>query len=225
MFYETDFKKRVELTLRVCARGGEVDLEEAAAANSRIANAVSGITNAAYHVLGSFTPVVIKIVVVSGSLMTYNSLLGAVYVGSLVVPFAMTFGFNAMLRVFWDAQFSMTARSEGVVMRTLTGLLSEEQEKRFLAVMMEKKDILIEVVARNQVFLYLREAALVGSQFLVVFLALGMRSQLGLTAGDFTRLVGYTGQVALAFINAAASLDAVVSHSRAYHVYAQADGQ
>jgi len=224
MFYETDFKKRVELTLRLRARGGEVDLEEAGAANSRIASAVSGMTNATYHVLGSFTPVVIKIVVVAASLVAYNRLLGVVYVGSLAVPLAMTFAFNLMLRVLWDAQFSTTARAEGVVMKTLTGVLSAEQERRFRSVMMERKRILVELVARNQIFLYLREAMLVGSQFLVVFIALGMRNQLGLTPGDFTRLVGYTAQVGVAFINAAACLDAIVSHSRAYHVYARASG-
>jgi hypothetical protein len=36
-------------------------------------------------------------------------------------------------------------------------------------------------------------------------------------------MVGYTTQVAVAFIDTAACLDAIVSFSRAYHVYARAD--
>ena len=57
---------------------------------------------------------------------------------------------------------------------------------------------------------------------LVVAIAVSMRKSLGLTAGDFTRVIGYTAQVAAAFINAAACLDAVVSYSRAWHVYDEA---
>jgi hypothetical protein len=45
---------------------------------------------------------------------------------------------------------------------------------------------------------------------------------LGLTPGDFTRIIGYTTQVAAAFITTASTLDAIVSYSRAYHIYAQA---
>jgi len=55
-----------------------------------------------------------------------------------------------------------------------------------------------------------------------VFLALSMRQRLDMTAGDFTRIVGYTTQVAAAFINAVACLDAIVSYTRAYHIYAAA---
>ena len=57
---------------------------------------------------------------------------------------------------------------------------------------------------------------------LVVVLALSMRERLHMTAGDFTRIIGYTAQVSVAFLNAAACLDAVVSYSRAWHVYAEA---
>ena len=96
MFYETDFEKRIELTLKLRARGTLADLEKAGEANTRIANAVSGITNATYHVLGSFTPVLIKIVIVSGSLIAYNGMLGTAYLASLVVPVLMTLGFNEM---------------------------------------------------------------------------------------------------------------------------------
>jgi hypothetical protein len=49
-----------------------------------------------------------------------------------------------------------------------------------------------------------------------------MRKTLHMTAGDFTRIIGYTAQVSVAFINAAACLDAVVSYSRAWHVYDEA---
>jgi hypothetical protein len=51
---------------------------------------------------------------------------------------------------------------------------------------------------------------------------LRMRVRVGLTPGDFTQIVGYTAQVAAAFIGAASVLDAIVSSSRAYHVYTQA---
>jgi len=61
----------------------------------------------------------------------------------------------------------------------------------------------------------------VGSQFLVVFLALGMREKIALTPGDFTKIVGYTAQVAAAFIGAASVVDSIISHVRAYHVYAR----
>ena len=49
-----------------------------------------------------------------------------------------------------------------------------------------------------------------------------MRERLQMTPGDFTKIVGYTTQVAAAFISAAACLDAIVSYTRAYHIYAAA---
>ncbi|MGQ9554308.1 MAG: hypothetical protein ACUVWR_09365 [Anaerolineae bacterium] len=57
-----------------------------------------------------------------------------------------------------------------------------------------------------------------------MFLALAMRAQLNMTPGDFTRIIGYTAQVAAAFISAASCLDSIVSCSRAYHIFARANG-
>lgn len=223
MFYETDFSQRVELTLAEAAHMTEADMESAGEANSRVANAVSGITNAAYHVLGSFTPVIIKIAVVAASLVAYNRLLGAVYLASLIVPLVLTLIFNDRLRVLRDAQYSIISRLEGAGVRVITQGDAGTME-RFRRTMRERANVHITLVARHQITLLVRQAALVGSQFAVVFLALYLRSRIGLTPGDFTMIVGYTTQVAAAFIEAAACLDAIVSHSRAYHVYADAHG-
>jgi len=220
MFYETDFQKRVELTLEALSQGQDDDAETAGATNARIANAVSGITNAAYHVLGSFTPVIIKVIVVSGSLVAYNRLLGLVYVGSLIIPLLMTVGFNNWLRVLRDAQYSLISQVEGLVIRTITSKENLEAQDKFKRIMRERADTLIMLVNKHQLSLYVRQAALVGSQFLVVFLALWMRDKLHMTPGDFTKVIGYTTQVAVAFVESAACLDAIVSYSRAYHVYA-----
>jgi len=224
MFYETDFSQRVELTLAEAARMTPADTEAAGEANSRVANAVSGITNAAYHVLGSFTPVIIKIAVVAASLVAYNRLLGAVYVASLVVPMVLTVIFNDRLRVLRDAQYSIISRLEGAGVRVITQGDDVGAQERFRRTMRERANVLITLVARHQVTLLVRQAALVGSQFAVVFLAIYLRSRIGLTPGDFTMIVGYTTQVAAAFIEAAACLDAIMSYSRAYHVYVDAHG-
>jgi hypothetical protein len=61
-FYETDFQKRVELVFEASACGKWANGERAGAAYTRAMNAASGITNTTYHLLGSFTPVIIKIV-------------------------------------------------------------------------------------------------------------------------------------------------------------------
>lgn len=220
MFYETDFEKRVELTLDALGEGQQEDAESAGAINARIANAVSGITNAAYHVLGSFTPVIIKIIVVSGSLVAYNRLLGLVYVGSLIIPVLMTVGFNNWLRVLRDAQYSLISQVEGLVIRTIMAKDNLEAQSKFKRTMRERANTLIALVNKHQISLYVRQAALVGSQFIVVFLALWMRDKLHMTPGDFTKVIGYTTQVAVAFVESAACLDAIISYSRAYHVYA-----
>jgi uncharacterized membrane protein len=222
MFYETDFQKRVELTLEASSSTSE-DAEAAAATNTRIANAVSGITNATYYVLGNFTPIIIKITVVFSNLMRYNRMLGIAYLVSLIVPSIMTVAFNNWLRVLRDAQYSIVSRADGTAAKFFSSQDKASVSGRFREVMAERKNILIALVSKHQVSLFVRQAALVGSQFLVVFLALAWRRQLGLTPGDFTKIVGYTTQVAAAFIETAACLDAIVSHSRAYHVYAQAN--
>jgi ABC-type multidrug transport system fused ATPase/permease subunit len=219
MFYETDFSKMVELVLQVSSREESMDTERAGAAWARAANAVSGITNATYHVLGSFTPVIIKIAIVAGSLLAYNRSLGLFYLASLTIPGIMTVAFNRRLRVLLDSQYAVSSEFSGAAIRTISEHASPSAHSRFLEVMRVRKHILISLVAKSQFYLYAREAALVGSQFLVVFLALAMRARLQMTPGDFAKIIGYTGQVAAAFINAAACLDAIVSYSRAYHVY------
>ncbi len=220
MFYETDFSKRVQMTVALCDEGREIDAEAAGQANARIANAVSGITNATYHVLGSFLPVIIKIIVVSSSLLAMNTQLGLAYLASLVIPAAMTVIFNNRLRVLRDDQYGLINQVEGACIRALTAPREEAHRDRLRDVLRRRKEVFVELVSRHQWYLYLRYAALIGSQFLVVFLALARRDQIGLTAGDMARIIGYTSQVAGVFLQAAACLDAIISYSRAYHVYA-----
>jgi len=222
MFYETDFQKRVELTLEASSSSSD-DAEIAGATNTRIANAVSGITNATYYVLGNFTPIIIKVTVVFRNLMAYNRVLGLAYLASLIIPTILTIAFNNWLRVLRDAQYSVTSRADGTATKFFASRDKGSVSGRLREVMAERKNILIALVTKHQISLFARQAALIGSQFLVVFLALAWRQRLALTPGDFTKIVGYTTQVAAAFIETAACLDAIVSHSRAYHVYAQAN--
>jgi ABC-type multidrug transport system fused ATPase/permease subunit len=222
MFYESDLQKRVELTLQESDLGECQDVEAASAAHTRVVNAVSGITNVAYHILGSFTPIIIKIIVVSGNLLAYNRMLGLSYLASLVIPMVMTVLFNNRLRVLRDAQYSVISAVSGTGVRVIAERDNEPVRHKFLGSMRERTNIFISLVSRSQCFLYAREITLVGSQFLVILLALQMRQRIGLTPGDFTRIVGYTTQVAVAFINTAVILDAIISHSRAYHIFAQA---
>jgi hypothetical protein len=222
MFYETDLQKRVELVFEVSDQGRCASAQEAGAAHTRVVNAVSGITNAAYHVLGSFTPVVIKIVIVAGSLLEYNRLLGIVYLVSLLIPTVMTLLFNKKLQVLRDSEYSLISDTSGLGIRVIGDKEDRPTRGRYLDSMRVRTDVFISLLAKSQVFLCVREVALVGSQFLVVFMALALRSRLNITPGDFTRIFGYTSQVAAAFINAAACLDAVISFSRAYHIFATA---
>jgi len=224
MFYETDFKKRVELILQVSDQGNNPSMEAAGATHTRLLNAVAGITNAVYYVLGSFTPVIIKIVIVSGSLLHYNRLLGIVYLISLIIPAIMTILFNKKLRVLRDSQYSIMGEVSGAGILIISEKDNREARTKFLNTMRIRKNVLIELVSKDQFYIYLREAALVGSQFVVVFLALGMRTRIGITPGDFAKIIGYTAQVAGAFISAAACLDAIISYSRAYHVFVTANG-
>lgn len=222
MFYETDFQKLVELVCKAADEGGHADAETAGVAYARTANAVSGMTNAAYHVLGSFTPVIIKIIIVAGSLLGYNRFLGSVYLLSLIIPAAMTVFFNRWLRVHLDTQYSIVSDVQGAGIRMIFERSNAALRDHYREIMHIRKIVLQTLVYKNQIFTFLREAALVGSQFAVVFIALGIREQIGMTAGDFARIIGYTAQVAAAFISAAACLDAIVSYSRAYGVYTKA---
>lgn len=223
MFYETDYTTRVDMTLRVAARGDSAaDAEHVGAAHTRVVNAVSGITNATYHVLGSFTPVIIKIFVVSGNLLAYNRLLGLAYLASLSVPILMTGVFNSKMRVLRDAQYEVMSEASGSGIRAISEKGGVTARERFLQVMRDRTKILFNLLLKSQLFLHIREVTLVASQFLIIFMALSMRERLGLTPGDFTKIIGYTTQVASAFITTASTLDAIISYSRAYHVYAQA---
>ncbi len=225
MFYETDYQKRVEMTLRVAEQGDSAsDAEQAGSAHTRVVNAVSGITNATYHVLGSFIPVIIKIAVVSGNLLTYNRMLGLAYLASLSVPILMTGVFNSKMQVLRDAQYEVISEASGSGIRAISEKGSETACEHFLQIMRDRTVILFNLLLKSQLFLHAREVALIGSQFLIIFMALGLREKLRLTPGDFTKIIGYTTQVATAFITTASTLDAIISYSRAYHVYAQAHG-
>ena len=219
MFYETDYRMMVELVL-AASDSGEHTPETAGSAYTRLANAVAGIINATYHVLGSFTPVVIKIVIVGGSLLQYSRLLGLVYVASLGVPAVLTIVANSRMRRLRDAQYAVGSEVSGVAMKAMAGRDDLDARAEFEGRIKEQTGLLQRLLTSSQLFVYSREAVLVGSQFIVVFMALAMRSRLGITAGDFARIIGYTTQVAAAFIGAASTLDSVVSFSRAYHVYA-----
>ena len=221
MFYNADYEKRVEMIFAAGEEGYATDLEAAGAAHTRIVNAVSGITNTMYHVLGSFTPVIIKVTIVSGRLLGYNRRLGLVYLASLILPAALTVLFNRILRVLLDSQYSVIGTVSGSGIKTISERENTAARERFLESMRTRRHVLNSLLCRSQSFIYVREGVLVCSQFLVVFLALSMRQELGMTPGDFTRIIGYTAQVAGAFITAAANLDNIVSYSRAYHVFAK----
>ncbi len=220
VFYQTDFQSRVEMTLRLPSAAE--DVEEAGKVNSRIATAVGSITNAAYNVLGSFAPVFVKVTVVAGSLLAYNNVLGWSFLASLVLPILLTAAYNRWQRRLRDHQYAVVTRAEGIGTRLISTPGHYGARTRFMRLMRERRDVLFTIVGRSQLSLYVREVSLLLSQMLVVVLALSMRQRLHMTAGDFTRIIGYTAQVSVAFINAAACLDAVVSYSRAWHVYAEA---
>jgi hypothetical protein len=124
--------------------------------------------------------------------------------------------------VHLDTQYSIVSDVQGAGIKVIHAREDQSPRDRFREIMHTRKIVLQTLVYKNQIFTYLREAALVGSQFAVVFIALAMREQIGMTAGDFTKIFGYTAQVAAAFITAAACLDAIISYSRAYGVYTKA---
>ena len=166
---------------------------------------------------------IIKTIIVAGRLLEYNRLLGIVYLASMIIPAAMTIFFNKLLRVLRDSNYSIIGEVSGSGIRAISDKSNQSARQRFLEAMQIRKRVLIALVYKDQFYVYLREAALIGSQFVVVFLALGIRQQIGMTPGDFTKIFGYTAQVAASFISAASCLDAIISYSRAYHVYAIAE--
>ncbi len=169
----------------------------------------------------TLTPVITKIIVVSGSLLAYNRLIGTTYVASLSIPILMTILFNSKLRVLRDKQYSVLSEASGAEVEVIVSKNNLEARNKLKNIMRERKEIILSLAYRSQLFLYLRQATLVGSQFLVVFLALGIKDKIGLTLGDFTMIVGYTGQVAVALISAVSVVDTMLSYSRAYHVFAK----
>jgi hypothetical protein len=218
MFYESDFREMTEFVLLESDRGQET-AASSGAAYTRLANAVVGITNATYHVLGSFTPVGVKIIIVSGRLLRYSQLLGVVYLVSLVFPAAITVLANSMMRRLRDSQYALSSDVSGLGMRIISDPQDQNARDEYTQRMGARKGLLQRLVAASQAFILTREAVLVGSQFLVVFIALGTRGRLGITAGDFAKIIGYTTQVAAAFVVAASTVDSVISFTRAYHVY------
>ncbi|MHB9034088.1 MAG: hypothetical protein ACYC6L_13700, partial [Anaerolineae bacterium] len=207
-----------EMTLTLTSADDDLNVQNVGEANALIANAVSGITNATYYVLGSFSPVIIKIVVVSVSLLAYNRTLGLAYLASLIIPAFLTWFFNDQMRVLRDAQYSVISKSEGITMHAISNRRDESALQNMIDTLRERKNTLFALLCQSQTSLLIRGIVLIGSQFLVVFLALAIREQINLTPGDFTRIFGYTAQVAGSFLEAAACLDAVISFSRTYHV-------
>jgi hypothetical protein len=224
MFHTADASKRVEIVLKASDSGRAEGIEEAGAAYTRAVNAVAGLTNTAFHVLGSFAPVIIKIVIVSSNLLSYNRTLGLVYLASLVVPAALTIVFNKRMIVLRDSQYSVIGQVSGSAIEAISDKENEEARQTFRSVIRERLRIMVSLVSRSQIFLYIRQATLIISQFAVVFIALAIRDRTGMTAGDFSKIIGYTTQVAAAFVTATAQLDAILSYSRAYHVYASKAG-
>jgi len=221
MYHETDLQKRVELILKEADKSSDSSAEAAGSARMRAINAASGIVEATHHVLVSFTPIIVKIIVVSASLLVYNRLIGTAYVASLSIPILMTILFNSKLRVLRDKQYSVLSEASGTEVEVIVSKDNLKARNKFKSITKERKEIQMSLAYRSQLFLYLRQIMLVGSQFLVVFLALGIKDKIGLTPGDFTMIVGYTGQVAVALISAVSVVDTMLSYSRAYHVFAK----
>lgn len=223
MFYDTDMEKRTELVFQVSDAEMAKGPERAGAAYTRVVNAVSGLTNTAYHLLGSFTPVFIKIIIVSGNLLARNRTLAWVYLGSLAIPAIMTIIFNKRMVVLRDSQYSVIGEASGVGIEAIGNRDNSDARSRFAQIMRERRSIMMSLLKKSQNYLFLRQGVLIISQFVVVFIALGIRERVGITPGDFSKIIGYTTQVAAAFITAAAQMDNIISYSRAYHVYAMAN--
>lgn len=226
MFYQMEAQKRIEWTQRVGRRGDCADdAEKAGTAIIRIVNAVSAMCHLAFYSVRSIAPIFVKVIVVSGALLAYSQVLGLTYLASLAIPIIMTIAYNKRMRVLRDAQYSLISEATGTGVKTIADGGSEESRSRFLGVMLRRRKVLFSLVAKSQLANFFRTAVLVGSQFAVVFIALAMRKQLGLTPGDFTTIVGYTGQVAAATLGAASVVDTIVDMTRAYSVFVQAHGE
>lgn len=226
MFYAMELEKRLEWTARVGQSGQCAnDAEKAGTAIIRIVNAVSAMAHLAFYSVRSIAPIFVKVIAVSSALLTYSRTLGLVYVASLAIPVWMTIRYNRRVRALRDRQYGVASEVTGTAVKALAEHENPEPRSRFLEVMVERRRILFTLLARSQVANLARTVVLTGSQFAVVFLALAMRHDLGLTPGDFTTIVGYTGQVAAAVLGAASVYDTIVDLTRAYTVYVEAHGE
>ena len=226
MFYAMELEKRVEWTARV-GKSGQCagDAEKAGTAIIRIVNGVSAMAHLAFYTVRSVAPIFVKVIAVSSALLAYSRTLGLVYMGSLVIPVVMTIRYNKRVRALRDRQYGLASEVTGTAVKALAEHENPEPRARFLDVMVDRRRVLFGLLARSQLANFFRTAVLTGSQFAVVFLALAMRHDLGLTPGDFTTIVGYTGQVAAAVLGAASVYDTIVDLTRAYTVYVQAHGE
>ncbi len=226
MFYAMELEKRLEWTTRVgksaqCAD----DAEKAGNAIIRIVNAVSAMAHMAFYSVRSIAPIFVKVIAVSSALLAYSRTLGLVYLASLSIPLAMTIRYNRRMRALRDRQYEVVSEVTGSAVKALAEHKNPEPRARFLEVMIERRRVLFALLAKSQIANFGRQTVLVGSQFIVVFLALAMRHDLGLTPGDFTTIFGYTGQVAAAVLGAASVYDTIVGLTRAYTVYVDAHGE
>jgi len=226
MFYEMELQKRIEWLERVgLRRDCAGDAEKAGSAVVTITNAVSAMCHLAFYSVRSVAPIFVKVIAVCSALLAYSRVLGLTYLASLAIPIAMTISYNKRMRALRDTQYSLAGESNGAGVKTMIEGKNEETRNRFLQIMVKRRNVLFALLAKSQIATFLRTTVLTGSQFVVVFIALAMRQQLGLTPGDFTTIVGYTSQVATATLGAASVIDTIIDLSRAYTVYVQAHGE
>jgi ABC-type multidrug transport system fused ATPase/permease subunit len=226
MMYEMEAQKRIEWTRRVgLRRDCADDAEQAGSAITRIMNAVSATCNLAFYSVRSIAPIFVKVIVVSSALLAYSQVLGLTYLAGLSIPIVLTILYNKHMRALRDRQYGLAGQSTGAGVKAILEGQNDQARSKFLQIMVERRNVLFTLVAKSQLATLARTVALIGSQFAVVFVALAMRQRLGLTPGDFTTIVGYTGQVAAATLGVASVVDAIVDLTRAYSVYVQAHGE
>jgi len=219
LFFRTEEEEREDLTLKEARRDQQVSAKGASEAHTRVVQAASAVSNTTHHVLGSFAPVLIKILVVSGSILSYNKILGMVYLATLAVPLTATLIFNNKLRVLRDKELNVISQGSGAGVNTIANGAGNGSLRELKQVLRERRNVRFLLTAKSQLFLYARETMLVASQALIILLMLKMRDSIGLTPGDFTKITMYMFQVAMAFINAVSFMDSVISCSRAYRMF------
>lgn len=210
---------RIKLVSEEGGKGIWRDAKGAGRVNTLILNAISGLVQAADYLLGSFIPVLIKIGVVSADFMRYSWLLALAYLLSLLIPGAITIYINRKLLKLRDLQYKTDSLAGGEGVQTLLGSNSEGHNQALRDSTQERKRVQISLTVSSQVLNLLRTLSLAGSQLIVIFLAVYRRQELGLTAGDFTRLINYMVQVAGSFLGVASMIDALATFSRAHATY------